>query len=193
MTDLCIHAASLGCDVDALRAVIDVESAGAPFDGKGRPLIRVEAHRLWAGVRAKHGSGVEVDRWFAVRGPRPWEGHRVRVEGRWVPYHGDPDLEWLAYGIARGIDPEEAIEATSWGLGQVLGIHWRRLGYGSAQDFVDSMATEEGQLDAMVRFIGTSPALKRSLQTQDWREFARQYNGSGQVEEYAHRLMEARR
>ena len=71
-----------------------------------------------------------------------------------------------------------AIEACSWGAFQVMGYHWARLGYPSAQAFRDEMSHSEGrQLDAFIRFIEADPALLKALKAKKWAEFARLYNG----------------
>ncbi|MDO4427151.1 MAG: N-acetylmuramidase family protein [Moraxella sp.] len=72
-----------------------------------------------------------------------------------------------------------ALESCSWGLGQVMGFHWRALGYASLQEFVNAMYTSEAlQLSAMCRFMKKN-GLFRPLKSYDWKGFARGYNGVG--------------
>ena len=66
-----------------------------------------------------------------------------------------------------------------------MGFHADKLGYESAEKMGLFFWDEQEQLEAMVRFIATEPALARAVRIRDFREFARLYNGSGQVDRYA--------
>lgn len=188
-------AAELGCEPRALCAVIRVEAGPEGLVG-GRPLIRLEVHRLWLGVPRER--RLQVDARFVVRGPRPWEGHEFLrqgspgVPGQWVPLHqhGHQGLEWEALWVARAIDEAAAIEATSWGAGQVLGSHWRALGYPSASALAEASFDEGEQLRQMAALIRWQQ-LGHALASRDWPAFAARYNGPGQVEWYAGRLSAA--
>lgn len=185
------HAADrIGVDRRALTAVIAVESSGVALQ-HGRPVIRLEVHHLWRNVPTDLRS--QVDERFVVRGPKPWEGHEWRPAPRatWEPLHVGQEREWRAYTLARGIHAHAAIRATSWGLGQVLGLHWQRCGYASPEAFESAQSTEAGQIDTMAGFIAGDGALVAALRAHDWRGFARGYNGDGQVDVYAGRLVAA--
>jgi len=72
---------------------------------------------------------------------------------------------------------KSALESASWGLGQVMGYHWKSLGYKSLQAFVNAMYQDEAsQLDAMCRYIKVN-GLINALKNKDWKAFARGYNG----------------
>jgi hypothetical protein len=185
-------AANIGVEARALRAVIAVEAGGAGIIA-GRPVIRLEVHKLWTGV--SRSLRREVDQSFRVRGPRPWEGHEVKMSGLWTDMHTPgkvgQDIEWFALELASHIDREVAVSSTSWGAGQIMGQHWRVLGYSTVEDFVTAMQTDAGQLRAMVAFIKDVASVDGALRSKDWRTFARHYNGSGQVDWYANRLAAA--
>jgi len=183
-------AAELGCTDRALRAVIRVEAAGEGLCD-GRPVIRLEVHHLWRGVPSELRSAVDAS--YQVGGPRPWEGHRYRQgSGSWVDLHqpgrAGQALEWEALGAARAIHDEAAIGATSWGAGQLLGRHWRALGYASPQALVSAQYDEREQLRAMARYLRDVAGAGPALAVLDWPELARRYNGPGQVAWYAARL-----
>jgi hypothetical protein len=185
-------AASLGCDVPAVAAVLAVESLGLGHGlVGGRPLIRLEVHHLWRHVPDSMRTAVDVR--FHVDGPEPWEGHRFH-DGRagWVRLHQPGEagqaVEWRAYGVAAAIDQSAAIRATSWGVAQILGDHWRRCGFACPAAFVAAQQSEAGQLDTFARFVRGDPALLAALVAHDWRAFAARYNGAGKVEHYAGRL-----
>jgi len=80
--------------------------------------------------------------------------------------------------MAREICEPAAIESASWGLFQIMGFHWRDLGYDSAEQFERLMQRSEGaQLDAFVRFIEANPHLHKALRAGKWAQFAAGYNG----------------
>ena len=85
-----------------------------------------------------------------------------------------------------------AYESASWGLGQVMGFHWKALGYDSVYDFVALMRrSEDDQLEAMARYIERF-GLVEPLRRADWPEFARRYNGKNYKENnYDKRLQDA--
>ena len=75
------------------------------------------------------------------------------------------------------IDRTTALESASWGAFQIMGYHWKTLGYQSIQAFVNDMYTEQGQLDAFVKFIKADKRLVKALKEKDWTTFARIFNG----------------
>ena len=89
-----------------------------------------------------------------------------------------PTAEAEPERLAQQIEPDSAVESASWGLFQIMGFHWRTLGYTSAEAFAAAMTESEGrQLDAFVRFIKADAGLHRALRSKDWSDFARRYNG----------------
>lgn len=186
-------AGELGCSVEALRAVLEVESRGEGIVG-GHPVIRLEVNHLWS--LCSEGERRLVDARFHVFGPEVWEGHTFRrvPEGALIPLHqpgpGGQAIEWEAYSYAVKINPLAAIEATSWGLGQVMGEGWQELGFQSPNAFVAEQMSEIGQLHTFHLFLQFH-GLDVWLQRRDWRSFARVYNGAGKVEQYARDLAEA--
>ena len=186
-------AARLGVDVPALTAVVAVESAGAGLV-EGRPIIRLEVHHLWR--RCTNAQQQLVDQRFKVEGPKSWEGHRyLDQHGAWVDLHQagpiGQKLEWEALTTAKRINLPAAIESTSWGLGQILGDAWARLGFTDVQAFVAAQYSTSGQLDTMATYIAVDPVLLTALRAHSWRSFAAVYNGKGKVDDYAGKLQAA--
>lgn len=153
----------------ALWAVIDIESAGnigTIINDTLHPTIRFEGHyfdrRLKDGARAQaRAQGLASPNAGAVKNPRS-QKDRYALLVR-----------------AKAINEAAAIESTSWGVGQVMGSHWRMLGYESAAAFAEHMqAGFAGQVEAMVRFI-VANKLDKALRARDWQAFARGYNGAG--------------
>ena len=79
---------------------------------------------------------------------------------------------------AAEIDRECALNSASWGLFQIMGYHWRALGYATQQTFINAMYKDEGaHLFAFCRFIKINPSLHVALKNRNWTAFARGYNG----------------
>ena len=159
------HAA--GIEPAALLAVCEVESGGRAFavvDHRREPLIRFEGHyfdRLLSGVaRSKARSlGLANPRAGGVKNPRSQAGR------------------WSLLDRARSIDDDAALQSCSWGIGQVMGAHWKHLGFSSPQALVrEARSSVGGQVTLMVRFIERDNLLPL-LRGRDWAGFARRYNG----------------
>lgn len=162
--DISCIAAIIGCGEDHLHAVMEVETRGGGFDRHGRIKMLFEPHVFYRDL----GEGVKRDQ--AVR-----EGLAYRRWGQErYPADSYPRLE-----RAMQIDKISALRSCSWGLGQVMGFNASLAGYPSAEamvaDFVDD---EDRHLSAMIAFI-VSSGLDDDLRRQDWRGFARGYNGVG--------------
>lgn len=158
-----------GIEAAALKAVVEVEAAGQPFalvNGKNEPLIRYEGH-------------------YFDRLIDPSKRDEARAAGLASPTVGgvkNPSSQedrWRLLAKASRIDADAALESTSWGLGQVMGAHWQKLGFTSVKEMVATARSGiDGQIELMVRYIekfGLLPSLKR----HDWAGFARGYNGPG--------------
>lgn len=158
---------ALNVPASVIQAITDVESKGSGFLPDGRPLILFERHimlRQLGKVGRKDVAALQ-DKFPSVVNRKPG-GYRG----------GAAEHERL--GLAATINRQCALESCSWGLFQIMGFHWKSLGYESIQAFINAMYRSEGaQLDAFVRFIKASPVLLRALQAKDWRTFAKTYNG----------------
>ena len=156
----------LDVDTAALLAVADVESAGVAewnVSGAKRPPIRFEGHyfhkRLTgAKLKAAVAAGLASPKVGAVKNPGSYGARYALLER------------------AAKIDRKAAYESTSWGLGQVMGAHWKKLGYASVEAMVGAADTVDGQIDIMARYIEKF-GLVDELQTKGWKAFASQYNG----------------
>lgn len=167
--DLQQAADRLGVPLASVMAVNQVESRGEGFAANGRPVILFERHVMHERLQA-HGITERTADNLAVRYPALVS----RQTGGYIG--GTAEHQRLAQ--AQQIHNEAALESASWGLFQIMGYHWERLGYLDAQHFADTMAlSEAAQLDAFVCFIETDPALHKALKARNWKAFAKGYNG----------------
>ncbi len=181
MTEADYQAAAdrLGVPIAAVKAVAEVESSGVSFwtiNGEQKPPVRLEAH------------------WFGKFTAYRFNDSPPQISSKkWTPALAATTHSgaWGQVEVAAGLDKEAAYKATSWGAFQIMGMHFDRLGYASAEDFANSQYTEQGQLDAFICFIHADPVLLDSLRRQDWQAFAGRYNGPGQVDYYAGRMAAA--
>ncbi|MCQ4242872.1 N-acetylmuramidase domain-containing protein [Stutzerimonas stutzeri] len=167
--DLQQAADRLGVPLASVKAVNQVESRGEGFLSNCRPVILFERHVMHDRLQA-HGITERTADNLAQQYPALVN----RKPGGYIG--GTAEHQRLAQ--AKQIHDEAAVESASWGLFQIMGHHWQRLGYMDAQHFADTMSlSEAAQLDAFVSFIEADPALHKSLKTRSWKQFARIYNG----------------
>lgn len=167
--DLQQAADRLGVPLASVMAVNQVESRGEGFGANGRPVILFERHVMHARLQANGMTAAQADA-LAARHP----GIVSRTPGGYLG--GVAEHQRLAQ--AQQIHATAALESASWGLFQVMGYHWDRLGYLDARHFADCMQlSEAAQLDAFVSFIEADPALLKALKALKWAEFAKRYNG----------------
>ena len=159
--------ARIGVGEDEIHAVLDVEAAGSGFDSQGRVKALYEPHIAYREANKLKDKTI-INRLVKAGLAYPRWGQK--------PYPKDSYPRILeAYSIAGDL----ALEATSFGLGQVMGFNHKAAGYPSALAMVEAFADdEETHLDAMVNFIITN-GLDDEIRRHDWAGFARGYNGSG--------------
>lgn len=168
--DLVVAAETLDVDLAAVMAVNEVESRGLGFHfggpRSGEPVILYERHIMRR--RLQHHS----------INPANYERKKPNLvnasPGGYIGGHYEHDrLE-----AASDLHDAAAIESASWGIFQIMGFHWKALGYTSAQAWLDAMCKSEGhQLEAFIRFIQADRAIHAALSRHDWRDFAHRYNG----------------
>jgi len=88
--------------------------------------------------------------------------------------------EWEAFNLAFLKNPNKAMESTSWGAMQVMGFHFKRLGFNTVGEMVDfAKESETNQLWLGLKFIKTDSRLYTALLQKNWAKVAYYYNGSG--------------
>jgi hypothetical protein len=157
--DISKAAQELGCDVATIRAVCDVEAAGAGFDDSNRVKLRFEGHKFrnWTN-RAYDQSHPDLSYSYGVQKTKK---------------HG-----YSAFAEAAALDPQAAMKSTSWGLFQPMGEYFKECGFNSVEELVKSYTESEGnQLLGFVKQI-KSRGLDGKLRNRDWAGFAENYNGA---------------
>jgi len=141
----------------AIMAFMEVETGGRGFaEDTGKILIQFEP--AWY-RKVTH---------YAPSGL--WSVNKVDVQSK----------EWMAFNDAFRLNREAALECTSIGLGQIMGFHWKRLGYESVHAmWNDAKLSLERQIWQICKFISTDIKLQSALKAHDWDGVASIYNGSG--------------
>jgi hypothetical protein len=175
----------LGVDEASVKAIASVESNGSglikDFQGNGIPKILFERHIMFKRLRdfTPIKSADMAAKYPDIVNP---------VAGGYKG--GLAEHERLDRAVK--IDRNTALESASWGAFQVMGYHWKALGYSSVQEFVNKAYTEEGQLELFIRFVKASPNVLKALKAKDWVGVARAYNGPGYAaNKYDQKMKEA--
>ena len=162
----------LGIEPALLKAVQIVEAAGRDgFLSEGRPQILFEGHIMYKEFHKKFPDR-DLDylckRFSMVFYPK-WDKSK---------YFGGLG-EYKRLELAKEIDEECALKATSWGMFQIMGFNHNLCGCKNVFDFVHKMSeSHEKQLELMYYFMNNSGCLKE-LKEKDWAGFAKKYNGPG--------------
>lgn len=152
--------------VAAVMAVSEVESRGLGFFKSGLPAILFERH--WMYRRLK----------FYGIDPAPLVKLAPEIVNTKTGGYIGGEREHRRLNQAKEFHVPSALESASWGAYQIMGFHWKALGYRSAEHFVECMMKNEGEhLKAFVRFIQNDSVLLNALRNLDWATFARRYNG----------------
>jgi hypothetical protein len=137
-----------------------VESGGSAFDKNKRPKILYERHFFWRITNGEYGV----------------TSYSNSIAG------GYDENSWVKLTRAACFDPLAAFASCSWGKFQVMGAHWKTLGYPSSLEMAyTTVVSEAAHYEMLARFIeknGLKPALQAlSTNPQDNEAFAKAYNG----------------
>lgn len=163
--DLAAAAQPFGLTVAHVGALVDVEASGQGQDpATGLPVIRYEGHQF----RAKTG-GV-----FDAFHPSISFKYADRKK---YPQPAEQAKRWPVLEKAVALVPGAALQATSWGLGQVMGFNFAACGFTDVWSFVVAMGSgERAQVSAMLAFL-KSKGLLQHLKDKRWDRLAAGYNG----------------
>lgn len=166
--------ANYGVKAVPALAVIEVETAGSPFEADGRtPRFLFERHQFYRMLNQQDRKSLPA----AVR-----QGLAIP---KWSPSTQYKDQATSAGRMAliaraRAINEECANDSASWGIGQVMGFNAKIIGCATATEMVEAMADGglETQIDFMFREF-KHDAIIDALNNGEWAKVARIYNGSG--------------
>lgn len=156
-------ATSLACDVPAIKAVAEVESAGSGFNPDGTVKVLFEGHvfyRETSGRFKAERPDLCFKTWTKAHYSKSQEGEHKRLSD------------------AERLDRKAALRATSFGRFQIMGFNHKAAGYDTVEAFVADMRISEAKhLAAFVSFLKYND-LDIPLRMHDWPAFAKGYNGS---------------
>jgi hypothetical protein len=139
-------------------AVLEVETSGCGFLPDRRPQILYERHIFHNLTGGRFDDGDISDATPGGYGPTG-------------------PAQYLRLSQAIGLDRSAALQSTSWGLGQVMGMNYRLAGFADVESMVQAMVdSEDAHVLALASFVNGSK-LASALQNHDWAGFASRYNG----------------
>jgi hypothetical protein len=164
-----------------IAAIVAVESRGDPFGPDGRPIILYEPHVAWRVA------------------PEPMRQTLAAADLAWPQWRRDryptsQAARWEQFDRCADIaSPDVAIQACSWGMGQVLGENWSLCNFATPAAFRAAQDTRVGQIDTIIRYL-EGCGLRSAINARDWTAIARAYNGPRHAEhDYAGRMERAYR
>lgn len=162
----------LGIEPALLKSVQIVEAAGRDgFLSDGRPQILFEGHIMYKEFHKKFPDRdlAYLCKKFSMVFYPKWDKSK---------YFGGLG-EYKRLELAKEIDEECALKATSWGMFQIMGFNHNLCGCKDVFEFVHKVSeSHEKQLELMYYFMNNSGCLKE-LKEKDWAGFAKKYNGPG--------------
>jgi len=180
-------AKQFGISLAMLQAFLEVESAGSGFftDWKGQPRIKIqfEPHwfkRLLPAAKLQH----IYDLWDKQEKKKAklTETEKLLLHNWQIAVLNKVDVqqaEWQSFNCAYAICPDTAMQSASWGLGQVMGFHYKDLGYKSVAAKVEAFKQSEyEQVKGMLTFCQKKKGLMEAMQARNWDRVAYLYNGA---------------
>lgn len=175
-------------ELATVKAVNEVESSGKGFLLDGRPRILFEGHVFWRQLKKK---GID---------PKSLVSDKTQniLYEKWTKRHyegGKQEYDRLEKAAGLSDDDrvhDAAYEAASYGSFQIMGFHWKLLGYSSVDAYVSHQYThEKAHLAAFGIFCKINHLMKH-LKNKNWAAFAKGYNGPGyQQNKYDKKLEKA--
>lgn len=166
----------IGCELEALKAVVKVETNGSGFLSDGRPKILFERHIFWKELRK---AGIDPNKYF--------KGNEDILNPKSGGYIGGVK-EYDRLNRAMMIDggsekcKEAALKSASWGLFQTMGFNYGTAGCDTVQQMVErAQISEFEQLKFGCNFIINNSKIKTALTSTppNFSNFALYYNGPG--------------
>ena len=167
--ELKILSVSFGIPIPSIQAITEVEANGEGFD-KITGKIKIQFEPSWFKRLSKLITGL-------------WLSNKVDIQSK----------EWQAFNDAFAKNPDKAMESTSWGSMQVMGFHFKRLGFETVGEMVDfAKRSEYNQIWLGLKFLQTDKIIYNAILKKDWKIVAFRYNGENyRINNYDVRLARA--
>lgn len=179
-------AGAFGIPVTLAYAICDVESSGSGFI-RHTPKWLYEGHKMFKYLSIHRGKAQALK--IAARYP-------TLVYPKWTKRFYPKTVLQKKDRINRAmkIDRTGALWASSWGLFQIMGFHYAKLGYRSPQRMVDDMSTGVSvHFDMFIEYCNkVQPKAGDALRHGELKKFVRYYNGTGQVDDYYRHIILAK-
>ncbi len=191
--DIIATAKRLDIEVAVLKAVNEVESRGRGFNVDGSVKILFEGHVFWDQLKKR---GIDPNKYVkgneSVLYPKWTKKFYLGGKGEYNRLNQAINIFANAPSTVAAAGAEAAYASASWGLFQIMGYHFKSLGYDDIISFVSDMKESEGkQLDIFANYIGVNN-LQKFLKNKQWASFALRYNGAGYKEnKYDEKLAKA--
>lgn len=183
-SDLMYIAQSLGdTDTKRIKAIGKVESAGSPYQNDGLVKILWERHYFYKFVKRTIYLPGYKDHFLS--NPK-WGGYTSDFNKNGI----NDSWEKLSHAVC--IDVDGALQSISIGKFQVMGIHYKKLGYKHPIDMLwDASRNEMSHYKMLASFILNVANLKNaflkiSRNPENNRAFAKGYNGSAYAKHNYH-------
>ena len=173
--DLIDFATKYNLELAAVKSVNEIESSGKGFLTDGNPKILFEGHVFWKELKNRN-----IDPHTLLN-----NNSKDVLYQKWTKkYYLGGTKEYLRLQKAASLKNSKDVHdaaycSASWGAFQIMGYHYKSLGYSSIDDFVSKMNLHEREhLNAFGRFLEVNNLIIH-LKNKNWAKFARGYNGSG--------------
>lgn len=178
--DLIAFANANNLELAVVKAVNEVESRGKGFFLDGKPVILFEGHVFWRQLKKR-----DIDPKILSNNSNGDVLYEKWTRKHYIGGVKEYDrLEKAAAITSSSVVKEAAYCSASWGAFQIMGYHYKSLGYPSINNFISKMYEHEREhLKAFGGFISINSFRGRKLidwlREKNWANFAHAYNGSG--------------
>lgn len=162
-------AEELGVEVAAIKAVVDIEAGRAHkgFWAPGKPIINFDL-TMFRKFAPRNGLSLATAK---KQAPVIFAGPNIRK------YGSQQAGQQARLDAARALNSAAGIEGTFWGMFQIGGFNWKKLGFESPEAFVEAMShSERAQLEIFAHFLKTFNMVD-DIRNKQWLKFALKYNG----------------
>ena len=173
-------ASIIGCEVNAIKAVYEVEAAGRGYlsPPDNRVKILFEGHRFWKQI-VKAGADpvtfISKNKQYTNVLYKNWDKKQYKGGAK----EWDRMSQAIEVCTKLNLNPILALNSASYGSFQIMGENHSACGYGTSQEMLAAYNNggEQEQLDSFCRFV-KSTHLDDELISKNWAAFAQGYNGT---------------